>query len=142
VEHNTVQHTGNVISVYGGTGANPVPVDGFRFRSNLAQHNRFGVHGSGRSVGLDTFEAYLPRAEFSHNALAGGRATLYPPENMFPSVDEFRQQFINFAAGDFRLRTNSIFRRAGADGKDAGADMRLLAPAFNSTNERQRNPRR
>jgi hypothetical protein len=138
VEHNTIVHTGNVISVYGGTKEEPVQVDGFRFRSNIAPHNRFGIHGSGRAVGLGTLEVYFPRAEFSHNALAGGRSSQYPGGNMFPSIEQFRQQFVDFTEGDFRLKPDSIFRRAGADGTDAGADIRLLAPAFNAANDRHR----
>jgi hypothetical protein len=142
VEHNTIVQSGKVLSVYGGSREAPEQIEGLRFRSNIALHNRFGVHGSGRAVGLDTFEAYLPRAEFSHNALAGGRASDYPGGNLFPTVEEFRQQFVNFAADDFRLQPNSLFRRAGADGRDAGADLRLLAPAFNAANDRQRSKRR
>jgi hypothetical protein len=142
VEHNTIVHSGNVISAYGGTRAEPSQIEGFRFRSNIAHHNRFGVHGSGRAVGMDTLEVYFPRADFSHNALAGGRASDYPGDNLFPSVEQFRQQFIDFAGEDFRLKPDSMFKRAGAGGADAGADMRLLAPAFNAANDRQRPQKR
>jgi hypothetical protein len=127
VEHNTVMHTGTLVSAYGGSKNAPAPIRGFTFRNNLARHNKYGVLGSGRSVGNDTLSAFFPDADFSDNVLAGGKASLYPPDNLFPSVEEFTRQFVAPADGDFRLVDNSSFRRRASDGTDLGADVARIS---------------
>ena len=62
----------------------------------------------------------------THNVIAGGRSASYPPGNLFPSVDDFRKQFVNFDAHDYRLARSSAWRKAGTDGKDLGADMSVV----------------
>jgi hypothetical protein len=131
VEHNTVIHDGAVISAYGGSPDRPITGRRFVFRDNLMRHNQFGVHGGGRSIGSDSLDAYFPAAQFSRNALAGGRASRYPPDNMFPTEEEFERGFIDFANQDYRLRTDGSFSRAAADGGTIGAPpevFQLLEP--------------
>jgi hypothetical protein len=131
VEHNTVIHSGNVISAYGGSAARPVTAPRFIFRENLMRHNEFGVHGGGRSIGSDSLDAYFPGSLFARNVLAGGRASRYPPDNLFPSADEFERAFVDFANHDYRLRADSPFAKAAADGGPLGAPpevFRLLDP--------------
>jgi hypothetical protein len=123
VEHNTIMHTGTVVSAYGGSKNAPAPIRGFTFRNNLARHNRYGVLGAGRAIGNDTLNAFFPDADFSNNVLAGGKASQYPPDNLFPSVEEFTRQFVNPEEGDFRLVENSSFRGRASDGTDLGADV-------------------
>lgn len=126
VENNTVIHTGNVISAYGGSASRPVPVRGFTFRDNLMRHNRYGVHGDGQSVGAGTIAAYFPGALFSWNVLAGGQASRYPAGNMFPSVEEFEGSFVDFTAGDYRLKPESAFFRSSTDGGPIGAPAEVF----------------
>ena len=124
VEHNTIIQTGNVITVYGGTRARPAVVEQFVFRNNLALHNANGVIGQSFGIGADTIAAYFPGGTFARNVLAGGRESRYPPgDNMFPEMDRFAQQFVNYAGRDYRLRSNSEFRRQGTDGADLGANI-------------------
>jgi hypothetical protein len=123
VEHNTIIQSGTLISVYGGSRERPVGVPGFVFTDNLALHNRYGVHGQDRATGTDTISAFFPGAVFLCNVLAGGRASEYPGGNLFPSVEQFRAQFVDFAGGDYRLKPDSIFRGAACDGTDLGADV-------------------
>ncbi len=123
VEHNTVIHSGNVISVYGGTRERPAAVRGFVFRDNLLRHNRYGVHGQDRAPGNDTLSTFFPNAVFICNALAGGHQKDYPEGNWFPSEQEFRAQFVGFDAGDYRLREESMFRGAACDGTNVGAGV-------------------
>jgi hypothetical protein len=123
VEHNTVIHNGNVITVYGGTKERPAAVRGFVFRDNLLHHNRYGVHGQDRAPGNDTLDAFFPGAVFLCNALAGGSRSDYPDGNWFPSEQEFRAQFVAFDEGDYRLRGESALRGAACDGTDVGASV-------------------
>lgn len=123
VEHNTVLHSGTAISAYGGTKRAPVPIERFIFRNNLMRHNRYGVHGSGRAVGNDTLRVFFPDGLFAYNVLAGGKPSLYPPDNLFPSVEDFMRQFVAPETGDLRLIENSSFRGRASDGTDLGADV-------------------
>jgi hypothetical protein len=130
VEHNTILQSGNVLTAYGGTRESPAEAEGFVFRNNLAFHNASGVIGDGRGIGTATLSVYFPGARFEQNVLAGGNASRYPGGNMFPDVTKFEQQFVNYAAGDFRLRPDSEFRRAGTDGADLGVNYVGLARAL------------
>lgn len=126
VEHNTILHTGTLVSAYGGSRNAPAPIRGFTFRNNLAKHNRYGVLGAGRAVGTDTLNAFFPDADFSDNVLAGGRASQYPGGNLFPSVEDFMRQFVGPGEGDVRLVENSQFRGRASDGTDLGADVEAI----------------
>jgi hypothetical protein len=132
VEHNTILHTGNVLTVYGGSRDDRTPVDRFVFRNNIARHNTNGVIGQGLALGADTLAAYFPGVVFSRNVLAGGRESRYPRDNFFPSVDDFTGQFMDYGKGDFRLRKDSAFRRAATDGGDLGVNFTALARTIGS----------
>ncbi|HSL21398.1 MAG TPA: hypothetical protein VK886_07680 [Vicinamibacterales bacterium] len=145
VEHNTVLHTGTVVSAYGGSRSNPLPIVNFVYRDNLARHNRYGVHGASRAVGNDTLDVFFPAAVFIGNVLAGGKASLYPPDNFFPSVEEFEQQFMDTSDGNFQLKRDSSFRARASDGGDLGADVEKIrsgAPEEAKGRDRDRGPRR
>lgn len=130
IEHNTVRQSGNILMAYGGTRTTPTPIAGLRFRDNLVRHNQYGVHGSDRGVGQDTLRGYFPDAVFQSNGIAGGDARAYPGGNLFVSEAEFDAQFVNAAAGDFRLRAGSRFRGAGSDKTDLGVNYAALAKAL------------
>ncbi|MGH8638036.1 MAG: hypothetical protein ACREUZ_12955, partial [Burkholderiales bacterium] len=123
IEHNTILQNGNIISAYGGTRDEPAALDRFVFRNNIARHNANGVIGQGRSVGRDSLTAFFPEAVFSRNVLAGGRESRYPGDNIFPDMDHFAQQFVDYAGQDYRLRPGSEFRRAATDGADLGVNF-------------------
>jgi hypothetical protein len=72
---------------------------------------------------------------FSHNAVIGTPSydppEMYPAGNFFPgsasSVD-----FVNYSdgnGGDYRLQSQSRFKKAGTDGKDLGADIGAIEAA-------------
>ena len=126
VEHNTVQHTGNVLTVYGKRDGAPAVVDGFRFRDNLMRHNKYGVKGESLAVGSATLDAYFRSLSFEANALAGGKASEYPAGNYFPTVDQFDGAFVNAAEGNFALVPGSPFRNAASDGQPLGVDLTTL----------------
>lgn len=123
VEHNTVVQTGNVISAWG------LPMRGFVFRDNIAYHNRYGVHGADAATGRDSIDTFFPRAIFSNNVLAGGRAALYPSGNFFPSERELEEAFVDFHGGDLRIRPGSPFATAASDGGTLGADLDAIRRA-------------
>jgi hypothetical protein len=122
VEHNTVLQSGNIMTVYGGTGHDRAVVNSFVFRNNLTLHNSNGVIGDGLPSGNDTISTYFPNGSFVRNVVAGGRQSRYPGDNLFPDVDSFTQQFVSSANHDYRLRADSEYRRAATDGSDLGVN--------------------
>jgi hypothetical protein len=124
VDHNTVVHTGNIITAYGtGTGRT---MPGFRFTNNMAQHNAYGIFGNGVGMGTKAIDVYFPDGTIRSNVIAGGQASRYPAGNFFPSVQQFLADFVNPADGDYRLNPRSAYRRAGTDGADLGVLIDLL----------------
>jgi len=95
--------------------------------NNIASHGDQGIIGRDRAAGRASIAAYLPGAVITGNVIAGGKASAYPAGNLFPRVDEFRRQFVDFAARDYRLRAHSAWLRAGSDGRDLGADLTQIA---------------
>ena len=128
VDHNTIFHTGNIITAYG-----PANV-GFVFTNNLAPHNEYGVIGESSSVGNLSIEKFFPGRVFRKNVIAGGRSSLYPPENFFPpALDD--AGFSDRARGNYGLSKSSPYKAAGTDGKQIGCDIDRLKPALNSADQ-------
>ena len=138
VEHNTIIHTGNIISAYGGTRDRPTPVVGLIYRDNLSPHNQYGVIGSSRAYGNDSLTVFFPGALFTNNVLAGGPSNRYPAGNHFPSTAEFEGQFVDYQNGDFRLASTSRYRRSATDGTDLGANLETLERVAGSEALRER----
>jgi hypothetical protein len=119
VDHNTVSHTGNVIT------AHSAPSPNFVFSNNLMRHNEYGTIGDGSGVGNPTLNKYFPSAVFTKNVLVGGQKGSYPGGNYFPaSLAEVG--FTDRPNGNFRLIKTSPYKSAGTDGKDLGCDFDLL----------------
>lgn len=121
VDHNTIIHSGNVITAYGS--ANP----NFVYTNNISSHNLYGVIGDNMAPGNGTISTYFPGATFSKNIIAGGSATIYPTGNFFPSPLS-GIGFVNFAGADYRLTTTSAYHNAGTDGQDLGRVTGLTTP--------------
>ena len=64
----------------------------------------------------------VPLTDDGQDVIAGGNRSIYPPGNLFPSLDEFRSQFTDFAGHDFRLKTGSAWLTAATDGRSLGAE--------------------
>jgi hypothetical protein len=129
IDHNTVLHTGNVVSFYSGSYPNSAgvrvaggPTAGFVFTNNLMKHNAYGIFGSGQSYGNVTLNHYAPGAIVRRNVLATNNsiASRYPADNFFPSVATFMATFVNPSAADYRLVSGSPYIGAGTDGTDIG----------------------
>jgi PKD repeat protein len=123
IDHNTVFHSGHVVTVDNGQST------GFVFNNNLARHNQYGILGSGAGIGTAAFAAYFPGGVMRRNVLAGGNASLYPSDNFFPSVEEFNRQFVDLAGGDYRLVAGSPYIGRATDGTNIGADIAAIAAA-------------
>ncbi len=143
VVHNTILHTGNLVSAYGGTKDKPTPIVGFDFENNIARNNTYGVIATGRAPGADSLATFFPGAVFTHNVLAGGNASRYPGGNLFPSLTEFERQFVDFKDDDFRLVPTSSWRGAASDGSDLGVSVDALEQALSNRSviERPDRPR-
>jgi hypothetical protein len=122
VDHNTIIHTGNVITAYGKPNAN------FVFTNNLMLHNQYGVIGDGAGVGNITLNQYFPNCVFKKNVIAGGRSSAYPPDNFFPATIS-EAKFADQSKGDYRLSASSPYKNAGTDGKGIGCDMEAVKAA-------------
>jgi len=129
IDHNTIVQTGNLIEAYGTERGAPVPIERFVFRDNIAMHNSFGVHGASRAPGNDTLQAFFPGAMFEANVIAGGRASVYPAGNFFPSVGELQSEFVGMPQDDYRLKPESRYRRGSTDGAALGAPVEDLSGA-------------
>ncbi|PYR38308.1 MAG: hypothetical protein DMF93_16325 [Acidobacteria bacterium] len=125
IDHNTIiqRASGGVVKI-----AHGVATD-FRFTNNIAAHGDYGIIGTDHGVGNDSISAYLPGARIANNVLAGGNRSAYPGGNLFPSMDEFRKQFVGFGSHDYRLVPRSAWLGAGTDGRDLGADLALVVDA-------------
>ena len=131
-DHNTVMHSGNIVTFYSGSyinasGAkvNGGPVTGFVFRNNLLPHNAYGLFGTGQAYGNGSLAYYAPGAVVQRNVMAtnSSLASRYPPDNQFPSLAAFYVTFQNAAAQDYRLAPGSPYIGAGTDGKNIGCDL-------------------
>ena len=125
VNHNTIIHDG--AAVVNGNGIGNVR---FTYTNNMSKHSVDGIYGSGYGAGYISLNKYFVDAEIRRNVLAGGVASKYPPENFFPPTSEFLGNFVNAAAGDYRLGSWSPYRGAGTDGKDVGVDIAALTAAL------------
>ncbi len=140
IDHNTVMHTGNIVTFYSGqythtsgvrvTGG---PVTGFIFTNNLIKHNTYGIIGSGQGYGNQTLAYYAPGAVVSRNVIGTTTSVAwrYPADNQFPSVQALMASFRDPAAFDYRLVTGSTYINAALDGRNIGCDNSVL-PALGS----------
>ena len=123
VDHNTVFETYAVLVASG------EPNVGFTFKNNIVPNAVYGVGGDAHygdpPLALST---YFPGAVFRANVIQGADARDYPAGNFFPpSMNDVG--FMNYAAGDYRLRSDSPYKSAGTDAKDLGAILNTPAPS-------------
>lgn len=122
VDHNTVFHTGNIVTASG------VPNQGFKFTNNIAPHNEYGIMGDGASSGNLTLDRYFPDRLLKKNVIVGGESTRYPKKNFYPATLD-NIGFVDRANGNYRLTDASPYKRAGMKSKDIGADMDAIEQA-------------
>lgn len=145
----TIRHnTGLILSVGGGgTGASQVSemlgvkADQFDFRDNLlsAGSDGNGFFGSGTAAGTPTLVAYYTNYTMLNNAFIQGVGT-YPATNLFPT-NTTAVGFVNFAGGNYRLTSSSVYHNAASDGTDIGANIDAIEAAITG-NAISRGPQR
>ena len=123
VDHNTIISPNGLGLV--SVSADAVP--GFVFTNNVARHNSYGIAGSGHGYGSSAIAHYFPDGVIRRNVFAGGRASMYPTDNLFPTTDAFEQHFADYPSGNYTLVTGTDWTRLGTDAMDLGADMARLA---------------
>jgi len=118
IDHNTVIQgdSGGIAKIDG-------VVEGFTFTNNLTGHGTYGIIASSRAPGNSSIRAVLPGSTIVNNVIADGNADVYPPGNFFPSLDQFRQQFVNPSGHNFSLRPASTWMHGATDGGALGADL-------------------
>lgn len=122
--NNTVFHDGNVINAYG------EPVKGFVFRDNIFSYNDYGYNGDKGGVGKPVLAIYFPDGQILGNVIVNGKngdpKYIYaPPRNtLAPSFQSVG--FVDLQKGNYRLATNSRFKRKASNGGDPGCNIDLL----------------
>jgi hypothetical protein len=108
VENNTIINTSNIITAEGKAHT------GFIYRNNISYHNEYGVTGTDTAIGNSTLTRYFPGAVFEKNVIVGGKAGIYPSNNLFPeSGDEIG--FTDPVRKNYRLASKSRYKDIGAD---------------------------
>jgi len=110
-EHNTVFHTGNIVS----TDYDP-PNPRFVYRYNISRHNAYGIFGRG----IDDYSYHLPDAVVTGNVIAKEVDSPSNIESMLPSGNFFPASmqavgFVDLAGGNYRLSDASLYKGAGVD---------------------------
>src|SRR6185295_255532 len=120
IDHNLAITTQtNVYWLYGGPSAAPTWIPDLTITNNMSLHNSFGLNGNNKSAGVLTYKSYIspplvPPGKFCGNVLAGGPAKNYLAkdfgcDNFLPTVADWQRNFVDYAAGDYRLLPTSIF---------------------------------
>jgi hypothetical protein len=121
IDHNTAFQAAHTLITDG------QPSTGLVYTNNITAPGEYGIFGSGAGEGLTTLEKYFPQAVIARNLFVGRPSRLYPPGNFFAaSLDEVG--FVDRQGRDYRLKSNSAFKRAGTDGRDIGCDIEKLKP--------------
>jgi hypothetical protein len=123
VDHNTVDHDGFIAAASGEANV------GFVYTNNLSRHNQWGIYGSSHGAGFDSINIYFPGIVMRRNVLAGGTASKYPTDNLFPATSTFLSNFVNPAAGDYTLLSSSGYLGMATDATNIGADIVRLKAA-------------
>jgi hypothetical protein len=123
VDHNTVDHDGFIAAASGEANV------GFVYTNNLSRHNQWGIYGSSHGAGFDSINIYFPGIVMRRNVLAGGTASKYPTDNLFPAASTFLSNFVNPAAGDYSLLPSSAYLGMATDATNIGADIVRLKAA-------------
>jgi hypothetical protein len=105
---------------------------GFTFVNNIFAHNSYAFFGD-NAGGIDQIavNAYFPATLVTKNIIMGQRSPTDTrdwssnfsnlPGNFFPK--DWSGVFNNQAGGDYTIKAGSVYKNAGTDGKDLGADI-------------------
>jgi len=132
IDHNTVFHTGNILTFDGKPGST---TSNFVFTNNILAHNVYGV---------GNMNYWVPGAIFTNNAIenilpSGVTPGNFPKGNFFPGAwtDIRFVDSVNCPAGAVSgnnigicaLAANSPYIASGTDGRPLGADIKAISAA-------------
>ncbi|HEX7965172.1 MAG TPA: hypothetical protein VF651_05595 [Gammaproteobacteria bacterium] len=123
--HNTSLQTGTIVFSDGRA------VSGFSYTDNIAPHNRYGIIGTNKGVGVSTISAYFPGAKLRRNVIVGAAPQQYPSGNFFPK-DLGGVGFARMGARDYRLAPGSAYKAGADDGGDIGVDVDQLCASLDA----------
>jgi len=136
IDHNTVFHTGNILTFDGKQGST---VANFVFTNNIVAQNAYGVPGGNAALNL-----WVPKYLFTNNAIenmqaSGATPADYPKGNFFPPAwtDIRFVDSVNCPAGAIppnnigicALAAMSPYIASGTDGRPLGADIKAISAA-------------
>ncbi len=114
--------------MYYTSGSSGVPegykAPGYKMLNNIGFESAYGLMGGGGSPGNVSLDMFLASdRDLRKNVIpnAGGN---YPADNFYPA--SVTGEYIDYAGGNFNLKTGSVYKNAGTDGKDLGADWTVL----------------
>jgi hypothetical protein len=112
------------------SGSVGVPIDykapGYKLLNNISYDVLGGLalrcdHANGAPALPDHL---APDYDVRKNVFGGAFADIHPIDNFYPQ--SVKPEFVNYTGGDFRLKSDSIYKGLGTDGKDLGADMATI----------------
>ena len=126
VEHNTIIHSGNVLT--------PTADRGRRRAWRSASSSATTSVRTTRTASSARASRSAPTRSTPSSRARCSSATPSPADRRLairrqpvPEMDRFSQQFVNYAGHDYRLKGDSEFRRAATDGADLGVNFVMLA---------------
>lgn len=129
IEHNTMFHAGANAILYFDLHRNNVfnPVQNITFRNNMARKGSNGVIGNGSvTQGANAWNSHTTGTRpFQKNVIADASCSVYPEvgQNFCPSESQWQAEFIDYAGGNYRLKSTSPYKNAATDGTDIGANI-------------------
>jgi hypothetical protein len=129
VDHNTVLEDGYTVVLVTQTVQNMV------FTNNIVPDYSWAIMGDGSSPGNVTINAFFPGSTFTGNVFAGSNPAIYPAGNHYPASLS-AVGFVSYAplnGGNYRLAPTSLYRNAGNDGKDVGANFDAINAAVGTS---------
>jgi hypothetical protein len=133
-DHNTIDYEGyDGVLLYEAATPAATPIYGFVFTNNLMRDNAYAIFGSNSQPGTVSLNAYTPGWVVLRNAIGGADPRRYPPNNDYPSQAQWLADFVNRAAGDYRLTSTSLARGGAEDGTDIGVNFTTLNAALSGS---------
>jgi len=101
---------------------------GFKLLNNIAYASEYGVIADSTAPGNASLDATLPAArEIRKNIIPAADIGSFPADNFYPAT--VNGEFVDYAGGNFNLKSTSVYKNAGTDGTDLGVNWAVLTPA-------------
>jgi hypothetical protein len=125
LDHNTVFQTGNIASLGNCCGK---PIKNLTVTNNVFGEGAYGWFVNSLGQSYKALTQVVDNLVFKNNVWAGDPGPYQYPGNLFPpSLDHVG--FVNYnggSDGDYRLASNSRYKKTATDGTDPGANMEAL----------------